>query len=381
MEAPKADRSENSYFDSQPKKQQFLWKDLLYILFSFLLFLFSIDLMGASILQFGEQTVRELLIAAENPFVSLFIGLLVTAVIQSSSTTTAMIIAFVATGSMPLTTAVPMVMGANIGTTITPTIISLSFISRRNEFRKALATGAVHNLFNIFVVVLLFPLELQYGLLSGGAEYITSLLFSGEQNVSTGAWGPGYIFKPLIQYIVTNNEYLFVPLILSALLMFGSIKLLSRLISRQLIAESRSRLENVAFSTTFRSFGFGALLTAGIQSSSVTTSLMVPLVASRKVSLKKAWPFIMGANIGTTITAFIAALLKTEVALSLAIVHLIFNLVGVLLFLPVKRMRNLPLRLANMLGTYTFNHRLVGLAYILIIFFLVPFILISISRW
>lgn len=88
----------------------------------------------------------------------------------------------------------------------------------------------------------------------------------------------------------------------------------------------------------------------------------------------------MGANIGTTITAFIAALFKTEAALSLAIVHLVFNLVGVLLFLPIKNLRNLPVKLANMLGTYTFSHRLVGLAYIVLIFFLLPLLLIYISR-
>ena len=366
---------------NQKDGRQWHWlKDGFYILLAFLLFLFSIDLMGASILQFGEQTVNQMLIAAENPFVSLFIGLLVTAVIQSSSTTTAMIIAFVATGSMPLTTAVPMVMGANIGTTITPTIISLSFIARRNQFRKALATGAVHNLFNIFVVLLLFPLELQYGLLSGTAESIASLLFSEDGAKVSGSTGAGFLFKPIVQYIIGNIDFLLIPLILSAVLMFTSIKLLSRLISRQLIAESRNRLENVAFSTTFRSFGLGVLLTAGVQSSSVTTSLMVPLVASSRVSLKKAWPFIMGANIGTTITAFIAALFKTEAALSLAIVHLVFNLVGVLLFLPIKNLRNLPVKLANMLGTYTFSHRLVGLAYIVLIFFLLPLLLIYISR-
>ncbi|MEL7005115.1 MAG: Na/Pi symporter, partial [Bacteroidota bacterium] len=95
------------------------------------IFLFALNLMGESFKQTGQGAIEEIINAASNPFIGLFIGLLSTALIQSSSTTTAMIVTAVASSSINLNTAVPMIMGANIGTTITSTIISLSFISKR----------------------------------------------------------------------------------------------------------------------------------------------------------------------------------------------------------------------------------------------------------
>lgn len=369
---------------SQSGRQEPQWswaKEVLLFVFCVLLLLLSINLMGTTILQFSQESVQRVMSATENPFVCLFIGLLVTAIIQSSSTTTALVIALVANGVMSIETAVPIVMGANVGTTITPTIVSLSYIARRNEFRKGLAAGAVHSLFNIFVVILLFPLESYYGLLTSLSRYVTKALFSGGTGEVVYAWQSieSFLFQPVSDYIIQLVDFQVFVLIISGILLFTSIKLLSKLFYRRVIGESRNRLQAVAFSSPLKSFVVGLIATAGVQSSSVTTSLMVPLVATNRVSLKKAWPFIMGANIGTTITAFIAALFKSEAALSLAFVHLFFNLTGVLFFLPISGLRNLPVRLANKLGIYTFNHRLIGLLYILMIFFVIPFVLISLS--
>jgi solute carrier family 34 (sodium-dependent phosphate cotransporter) len=132
---------------------------VLYILGAFLLFLFSLDLMTSSLQHIGKDVAETILSATSNPFTGLFIGLLITAMLQSSSTTTSLVVALVASGSITLQSAIPIIMGANIGTTITSTIVSLGFISKKKEFRRAVAAGTYHDFFNILTTIALFPLE------------------------------------------------------------------------------------------------------------------------------------------------------------------------------------------------------------------------------
>jgi sodium-dependent phosphate cotransporter len=107
---------------------------------------------------------------------------------------------------------------------------------------------------------------------------------------------------------------------------------------------------------------------------------VVPLVAKKVVKLKAATPFILGANIGTTITAFIASSFNSNAAISIALAHFLFNLIGVLIFLPTPFVKDIPIRLANKLGRLTLRYRLVGFSYVLMTFFVVPFSLIFLSR-
>jgi sodium-dependent phosphate cotransporter len=103
---------------------------------------------------------------------------------------------------------------------------------------------------------------------------------------------------------------------------------------------------------------------------------VVPLVAKGIVNLRNAAPFILGANIGTTITAFIAAIFNSNGAIDIAITHFLINFFGVILFLLVPYLRELPLILALGLGKLTRKYRLVGFIYILLVFFVIPFLLI-----
>jgi sodium-dependent phosphate cotransporter len=105
-------------------------------------------------------------------------------------------------------------------------------------------------------------------------------------------------------------------------------------------------------------------------------------VAKRIVKLKQAAPFIMGANVGTTVTAFVAALLyaNSSDSLSIAIVHFLFNCTGVLVFFPLSVLRKLPIGLANAMGKLTLKYRLAGFVYLLTAFFFLPFSLIFVSQ-
>ncbi|MBW8050586.1 MAG: Na/Pi cotransporter family protein [Cytophagales bacterium] len=351
---------------------------LLIILF---LFLVSLDLMAGAFKLFGKETAQQIMNATSNPFVGLFIGLLATAIIQSSSTTTSMIVAMVAAGSLSIEGAVPIVIGANIGTSVTAMIVSFGYIGKKKEYRKAIATASAHNFINIFITLLLFPLEHYFGFLSHLAQSI-AVLFTFDSSGSTEIFSIMKVtVKPVAKSIIhfLGSKALIV-LLLSGLLLFFSIYFLTRFLKKMLVGKAQKKLDKLLFKNPYRALGWGIGLTAAVQSSSITTSLIVPLVATNKVGLRKAFPFLMGANIGTTVTALIAALSQNQEALTIAFVHVLFNVMGVAVFLPVKAIRNIPIRLARRLGKATLKNRIVGVGYVVTTFFFIPFLLIFFTR-
>ena len=145
------------------------------------LFLVSIGLMGASFKMFGKDFATQLVETTTNPFVGLFVGILATTLVQSSSTTTSLVVGIVAAGGLTIDTAVPIIMGANIGTSVTNTLVSMGHITRPVEFRRALAGATVHDFFNLMAVIILFPLELATG-------YLRTLA-AGTSDIFTGMGG------------------------------------------------------------------------------------------------------------------------------------------------------------------------------------------------
>lgn len=354
-------------------------RSYLIVLFALLLFIFAIDLLTVAMGQLNSDLARDIIQATRNPFISLFVGLLVTALIQSSSTVTASIVAIVASGNMTLQQAVPMVLGANIGTTLTSTLVSLTFINKRKEFSRALSAGISHDMFNILNVIILFPLELHFNFLSKGSEKIAALFVRDSPSSADFEYNRMFT-RNLTEWIVENINIPFLSTALAIFLVFSSIKILTTSVYRTFVLDSFEDISKAIFKNTGISFLYGMLFTAAVQSSTVTTSLVVPLVANRKVSLAKSFPFIVGANIGTTITAVIAAMYKTEAAIALAFVHVLFNALGALIFLPFPEIRQIPVKLADFMGKTSVKYRVFGFAYILLTFFIIPFLLIYFSR-
>lgn len=354
-------------------------RSYLIVLFALLLFIFAIDLLTVAMGRLNSDLARDIIQATRNPFISLFVGLLVTALIQSSSTVTASIVAIVASGNMTLQQAVPMVLGANIGTTLTSTLVSLTFINKKKEFRRALSAGISHDVFNILNVLILFPLELYFNFLSKGSEKIAALFV--HDNPSSTDFEYNRVFtRNLTEWIVENINIPLLSTALAIFLVFFSIKILTTSVYRTFVLDSFEDISKAIFKNTGISFLYGMFFTAAVQSSTVTTALVVPLVANRKVSLSKAFPFVVGANIGTTITAIIAAMYKTEAAIALAFVHVLFNVLGALIFLPFPEIRQIPVKLADFMGRTSVKYRAVGFAYILLTFFIIPFLLIYFSK-
>jgi len=366
---------------ASPARWKIVVKNTAYILAALFIFLFTLDLMIASLQHLGKDAADIIILATSNPFTGLFIGLLVAALIQSSSATTSMAVALVASGSITLEGAIPIIMGANIGTTITSTIVSLGFITKKKEFRRAVTIGTYHDFFNILTVIILFPLEYYFGFLSGLAQYLATTFFNqpiGTTQSEFSLLGTG--FTPIIDFIVNLIDNGFILAIISIGLLFGSILFFRKVLSKTLGFGSQDRFQQFFFKNSLKSFGWGLLTTAAIRSSTITTSLVVPLVAKKVVKLRSALPFILGANIGTTITAFIAAMFNSNAAISIAIAHFLFNVIGVLIFFPIPYIKELPIQLADWLGRLTLRYRLAGFLYLLLTFFFIPFSLIYLNK-
>jgi solute carrier family 34 (sodium-dependent phosphate cotransporter) len=356
---------------------------IVFLILTLILFLFAVNLMVASLQQMGDSYTDLLLSATSNPFTALFIGLIVTAIFQSSSTTTSLLVALVASGSITIQAATPIIMGANIGTTLTSTLVALTFINKKKEFKRAIAAGSYHDFFNILTALILFPLEYYHSFLSGTASDLTGV-FYGSSN-SPGAPVDtqfNFGFNAAAGSILKFLPYPVILALVSLVLLLGSILLFRKISANLLHATKPEVFRKFFFQNRVKSFLWGIVTTAAIRSSTITTSVVVPLVAKKISTLKKVAPFILGANMGTTITAFIAVSINvhTREAITIALVHFLFNGVGVSIFFLTPILKELPLYLANGLGRLTLRYRLVGFVYLLGTFFLIPFSLIYINR-
>ena len=125
----------------------------------------------------------------------------------------------------------------------------------------------------------------------------------------------------------------------------------------------------------------GAIITVSVQSSSITTSVLVPLAASGVLTLGNIYPVTLGANIGTTVTALLASLATgSPAAVTVAIVHTLFNISGILVFYPIKKLREIPIHMANRLSNVAAERRSLAIAYTLTAFVIVPLLGVLILR-
>jgi len=352
------------------------------------IFLVSITMMGGAFKEY-KGFLEQLVQTTSNPFVGLVVGILVTSIVQSSSLTTSIVVTLVGTG-FPIANAVPIVMGANIGTTITSTIVSVGHITRKEEFQRAFSAASVHDFFNLLMVIILFPVELKTHYLRRSASFLQEHLLSGvtggvtfRSPVKVAASFPVKLFKGLLEYSGMPHFLVAIVMLVVALgLLFFALYFIVRLMRSIILGRVERIIDDYVFKNAMTGLACGILLTAFVQSSSVTCSLLVPLVAAGVVTLRRAFPFILGANIGTTVTAVLASLAAEQSgpAVTIALVHLIFNITGVVLFLPLKPMRLIPINFAQWFSTVVARRKYVALIYILVVFFIIPITLIFLSR-
>ena len=340
-------------------------------------FFVSIGLMGASIKLFGKGFAERLLATTANPFVGLFIGVLATSLVQSSSTTTSMTVAMVAAGALDVSTAIPVIMGANIGTSVTNTLVSAGHISRPEEFKRAFAAATVHDFFNLIAVAIILPLQLLTGFL-GKASLLMANAFQGVGGLKFTSPLQA-ITKPALNIIRdVTGENSIIMLIISFLLLFVALRYIVVILKALVIGRVEAFFTTKLFNNPLTTLVLGLVLTVLVQSSSITTSLVVPLAGAGILTLRQIFPLTLGANIGTTITGFLASLITGDIsAVTVAFAHFLFNVFGIVIIWPIRRV---PLWLAETLAGYSLKSKLVPVGYVLTVFFLIPLALIYLLR-
>ncbi|XP_031797724.1 sodium-dependent phosphate transport protein 2B-like [Sarcophilus harrisii] len=448
---------------------------LILLLLLLYLFVCSLDILSSAFQLVGGKAAGMLFYGGSiiyNPIAGLMIGVLVTVMVQSSSTSTSIIVSMVSSSLLSVRAAIPIIMGANIGTSVTNTMVALMQAGDRDNFRRAFAGATVHDFFNWLSVLVLLPMEVVTGYLLSITRVIIDYFHinSGEdapellkvltkpltkliiqldkkvifeiaagneaakikslvkiwcktsKNVSlsnitvafrencsspTLCWTEGNLTWTLHNITYKENiekcKHLFVNvhlsdsgiglilLSLSLLVLCTCLILIVKILNSMLkgrVAAVIKRTINTDFPFPFTWLAgylailVGAGLTLIVQSSSVFTSTITPLVGIGVISLERAYPLTLGANLGTTTTAILAALASPgstlEDSLQIALCHFFFNLSGVLLWYPVPFMR-LPIRFARGLGNITATYRWFAMFYMIVCFIALPLVVFGLS--
>ncbi|ELA7334501.1 TPA: Na/Pi symporter [Vibrio parahaemolyticus] len=354
------------------------WANLAFMLY---LLLLAVSMVGSGFKWSTGDQAKVLFEFASHPIAGLMIGLVATALIQSSSTVTSIIVGLVA-GGLPVETAIPMVMGANIGTTVTNTLVSLGHVRCKEEFKRAFASATIHDFFNLLAVLIFLPLEMMFGILEKISHWLVSpLLNTGDMSMK------GFDFiKPITKPVVSAIKE---PLstfgdtmggvaliVLGIATIFVAITVMGKLMKSLMVGRARDILKNAIGRGPIHGIVSGSIVTVLVQSSSTTTSLMVPLVGTGVLKVRDIYPFTLGANIGTCITALLAATAVSGefavFALQIALVHLTFNILATLFIFGIPFLREIPVKGAEMISELAIKNKAVVGGYLMSVFIILP---------
>jgi len=524
-----------SEMDVQKDGKRSMWKEVGMMVLCFLgflaslyLFLVGLQLLGDSFKCLGGRGAGSMFSAIENPIAGLMTGILSTVMVQSSSTSTSIVVGLVGADQISVHTGIPIIMGANIGTSVTNTIVSMGHVGVRVELQRAFSAATVHDMFNVLSVATLFPIEIIIGAIQGegGPLYwltkvITDAAMGGKEAGKFFKSPTKAITSPVAKMFLSNNKYIInalslgkpeaqtpnttnsslcetrrltaepedadeaaalveagatgtrallsrrmdsnglkdcsayycvsksldknfkkisksdykkltkcadyilspespcgggqvcyldagkywqknivenqiiksgafrgagdvaggiISLILSLILLTGGLFCLVKCLGWLMLKKAKRAIMWAMGMNDYIAIVVGLLITILVQSSSVTTSVLTPLAGMGIIILEKMLPLTLGANIGTTVTALLAALATfTHGAIHIALCHLFFNIFGILIFFPIPLLRRIPLGGARLLGLYASYYRGVPLIYILFTFVCVPGIFLGVS--
>jgi len=336
---------------------------------------------------------------ADNPLVGLFVGILATSIFQSSSFTTSFTVSLVVTTPLTLHQAIFIIMGANIGTSVTNTGVSFTHMRRQDEFERAYGAAIVHDFFNVLSVVVLLPMEWAVHRLTGKGllERLSSMMASGFCAGAPAGEKPTNFLKQAVQPLVNGVEWLLEQTgglglvatnitltVLGVVLLFAALLLLTKVLRSLVLTRVEQFFDRVLFRNAATAYVVGLVLTAIVQSSSITTSLAVPLVGGGLLTLRQIFPYTLGANLGTTVTALIASFAtsadtpgQAQVGVALAFSHMLFNIVGAGIWFPLKRV---PIGLARWYAHQGAAAKRWAVLYLVGLFFVLP-ILVILLYW
>ena len=382
-------------FSQEPKPHK-VWANLLSVVILLYVFLVGITCLSSGIKGLGKGVMDQYLGADMNPLLALFVGILATTLVQSSSVTTALIVGVVAAGQVPVASAVPMIMGANIGTTVTSTIASLASATRTGEFKRAFAAATCHDFFNVLSVLTFLPIELLTRSITGQGilERISGVL----AEMTTDSSGAKYnspikasfkagakLVKSCMEYL-SDNPKVVTSLVAAAgcIIIFASLTLIVKVMRGLVLSKMERYINRFLGAGGPVGIVIGIILTVMVQSSSITTSVLVPLAGAGLVTIQQVYPITLGANIGTTITAMLASMAvggeSAVAARQIALVHLSFNLLGILVWYAPPMMRAIPLKGAMCLVNFAGHSRKKAAGLVFSFFYIVPALIFLVSK-
>jgi sodium-dependent phosphate cotransporter len=242
--------------------------------------------------------------------------------------------------------------------------------------------ATVHDFFNYMAVLVLLPLEIATGYLRRSATWLASILsgFGGadydspiKEAIRAGAVP---IDWALTSMLPTDRAVAIGTIVVSAALIFATLMSIVRVMRSSMQSRLEALVSRALARNAFIAISVGIIATVMVQSSSITTSLMVPLAGAGVLTLPQAFPVTLGANLGTTVTALLAALAATdanaEAGLTIALVHLLFNVSGTVLIYPYEPLRRVPLRLARGLANLAVRSKVLAIAYVVCLFYAIP---------
>ncbi len=337
---------------------------------------------------------------ARHPLVGLFVGILATSLFQSSSFTTSFTVGLVVTTPLTLHQAIFIIMGANIGTSVTNAGVSFTHVRRREEFERGYGAAIVHDFFNVLSVALLLPIEwivwatTGKGLLERVAQWLASSFYSGTP---TGQKPTNFMkeaVKPLskgIEGVLEEGLRLdHVPAnvilaVLGVATLFVALVLLTKVLRGLMLEKVESFFDRILFRNALTAYVVGFVLTAVVQSSSITTSLAVPLAAAGLLTLSQLFPYTLGANLGTTLTALLASFAtsadtpaQAQVGVALAFSHMAFNILGSAVWYPL---RGVPIAVAEGFARIAARHKRYAVTHVAGFFFVLPVLVIGLYWW
>lgn len=371
---------------SQPTNQSNKLLQWISILLLVYLLIAAVGMMGTGFKTATGERAEELFAFATNPFLGLIVGTVATALIQSSSTVSSIVVGLVA-GGLPVGTAIPVIMGANVGTSITNTLVSLGHVGDKSEFKRAFAAATIHDFFNLLSVVIFLPIEILFHPLEKMAHLLAENLVGGgsmsvkDLNFVKATTAPiVHLFEGITQFLPAPFNGI-VLIILGIALIFLTISFVGKLLKILMVGRAKEILHTAIGKGGIAGIAAGTLMTVLVQSSSTTTSLMVPLAGSGVFRLEQIYPFTLGANIGTCITALLAATsvsgAEAVPALEIAMVHLLYNTLGVIVIYGIPFLCPLPIVCATNLATVASEKKSIAFAYIIGVFFVIPGLLLG----
>jgi solute carrier family 34 (sodium-dependent phosphate cotransporter) len=307
----------------------------------FMTFLLAVGVLADTFGWLADGRVLDIAAPLRHPASALAIGMLVSVIAQSSSVATSLLVSAVASGAVGLEAAVYAVIGANVGTTITATLVSFRFAGSRLEFERALRGALLYTVFKGTTAGLAVAAERWCGALSRAAAAASSRFVddgSGGASSTRGAASP--FFHALVGYLEIDLDlsraaaaaFIFAgafALLVSALL--GLMALLRTRLAGPIersLGSALSRNDGVAFAV-------GVAVTVILQTSTLSTSLMIPLFAAGVLVGTRGFGLLAGAAVGTTLKLVVAAATTNSAGMSLALAHLLLNCGGALiLFAP-----------------------------------------------